>query len=59
MAREGSFTPETFILSFSPPNFLFHAEAARDVVRTYGVLLGKRDYKGQLRTNRPIRSVRH
>jgi hypothetical protein len=42
--------PETFLLSFSLPNFHFHAVTAYDILRTRGVPLGKRDYEGRLRT---------
>jgi hypothetical protein len=45
-----AFTPETLILSFSLPNFHFHAVTAYDILRTLGVPLGKRDYEGRLRT---------
>ena len=45
-----AFTPETFILSFSLPNFHFHAVTAYDILRSRGVPLGKRDYEGRLRT---------
>lgn len=45
-----SFTAETFILSFSLPNFHFHAVTAYDILRNRGVPIGKRDYEGQLRT---------
>jgi len=48
--RRLAFTPETFILSFSLPNFYFHAVTAYDILRTRGVPLGKRDYEGRLRT---------
>ena len=48
--RRLSFTSETFILSFSLPNFYFHAVTAYDILRMRGVPLGKRDYEGQLRT---------
>ena len=48
--RRLAFTPETFILSFSLPNFHFHAVTAYDILRSRGVPLGKRDYEGQLRT---------
>jgi hypothetical protein len=48
--RRLAFTPETFFLSFSLPNFHFHAITAYDILRTRGVPLGKRDYEGQLRT---------
>ena len=45
-----AFTSETLILSFSLPNFYFHAVTAYDILRTRGVPLGKRDYEGRLRT---------
>ena len=48
--RRLAFTPETFLLSFSLPNFHFHAVTAYDILRTRGVPLGKRDYEGRLRT---------
>ncbi|MDQ0462454.1 hypothetical protein QO010_000202 [Caulobacter ginsengisoli] len=43
------FTAENFILSFSLPNFHFHATTAYDILRSKGVPLGKRDYLGPLR----------
>lgn len=48
--RRLAFTAETFILSFSLPNFHFHAVTAYDILRNRGVPLGKRDYEGRLRT---------
>ncbi|WAS96634.1 DUF1993 family protein [Nannocystis punicea] len=48
--RRLAFTSETFILSFSLPNFHFHAVTAYDILRSHGVPIGKRDYEGQLRT---------
>ena len=48
--RQHAFTSETFLLSFSLPNFHFHAVTAYDILRSKGVPLGKRDYEGQLRT---------
>jgi hypothetical protein len=48
--RRLSFTSETLILSFSLPNFHFHAVTAYDILRSRGVPLGKRDYEGRLRT---------
>jgi hypothetical protein len=48
--RRLSFTAENFFLSFSLPNFHFHAVTAYDILRMKGVPLGKRDYEGQLRT---------
>lgn len=48
--RTIAFTPETFLLSYSIPNFHFHAVTAYDILRSRGVPLGKRDYEGWLRT---------
>jgi hypothetical protein len=48
--RKLAFTSETLILSFSLPNFYFHAVTAYDILRARGVPLGKRDYEGLLRT---------
>ena len=39
----------TFLLSFSQPNFYFHASTAYAILRANGVTLGKRDFLGQLR----------
>lgn len=44
------FTAVDFVLSFSLPNFHFHAATAYDVLRANGVPLGKRDFLGTLRT---------
>ena len=49
--RRLAFTSELLILSFSLPNFHFHAVTAYDILRSRGVPIGKRDYEGQLRTN--------
>jgi hypothetical protein len=43
------FTTEGFVLSFSLPNFYFHATTAYDILRSKGVPLGKRDYLGRMR----------
>ena len=43
------FTIEGFLLSFSLPNFHFHATTAYDILRSKGVPVGKRDYLGALR----------
>jgi hypothetical protein len=43
------FVAEGFILSFSLPNFYFHATTAYDILRTKGVPLGKRHFMGQLK----------
>lgn len=47
--RQLSFTAETFLLSFSLPNFYFHAVTAYDILRVQGVPIGKRDFEGVLR----------
>jgi uncharacterized protein len=44
------FTAEKFLMSFSLPNFYFHATTAYDILRSKGVPLGKRDFMGQMRT---------
>jgi hypothetical protein len=46
------FSAEDFVLSFSLPNFHFHATTAYDILRSKGVPLGKRDYLGRLRLKR-------
>src|SRR5262245_39668792 len=43
------FTAENFLMSFSMPNFYFHATTAYDIFRHNGVSLGKRDFMGKLR----------
>lgn len=43
------FTAEDFLLSFSQPNFYFHATTAYGILRSRGVGLGKLDYLGKLR----------
>lgn len=48
--RRLAFTSETLILSFSLPNFYFHAVTAYDILRSRGVPLGKSDFEGRLRT---------
>jgi hypothetical protein len=42
------FTAEGFLMSFSIPNFHFHATTTYDILRMKGVALGKRDYLGAL-----------
>ena len=46
--RKLPFTAEGFLMSFSLPNFYFHAATAYDILRTNGVPLGKRDFMGRL-----------
>jgi uncharacterized protein len=43
------FTAEGFLMSFSLPNFFFHATTAYDILRHKGAPLGKRDFMGRLR----------
>jgi hypothetical protein len=43
------FTAEGFVLSFSLPNFHFHATTAYDILRHRGVPLSKLDFMGALR----------
>lgn len=47
--RTFRFTPETFLLSYSLPNFYFHAVTAYNILRTRGVPIGKGNYEGKLR----------
>jgi uncharacterized protein len=42
------FTAEGFLMSFSLPNFFFHATTAYDILRHSGAPLGKRDFLGKL-----------
>jgi uncharacterized protein len=46
---ERLFTAENFLMSFSLPNFFFHATTAYDLMRTKGVGIGKLDFLGALR----------
>ena len=43
------FKAEGFLMSFSLPNFHFHATTAYDILRQKGVPLGKRDYMGKMK----------
>ena len=43
------FTGANFLLSFSQPNFYFHATTFYDILRSNEVELGKRDYMGMPR----------
>jgi hypothetical protein len=47
--RKLPFTAQEFLMSFSLPNFYFHATTAYDILRSKGVPLGKRDFMGRLR----------
>ena len=50
--RHIDFTAEDFLLSFSQPNFYFHAATTYDILRWKGVPIGKRDFMGRLRRKR-------
>ena len=43
------FAAEDFLLSFSQPNFYFHATTAYDILRWKGLAIGKMDFIGALR----------
>jgi len=47
--RKMHFTNKGFLLSFSLPNFYFHAATAYGILRARGVPIGKRDFMGALR----------
>ena len=47
--RKLPFVAEGFLMSFSLPNFYFHATTAYDILRTNGVPLGKRDFMGRMK----------
>lgn len=47
--RRMPYHAEDFLLSFSLPNFYFHATVAYAILRAQGVPLGKRDYIGMPR----------
>jgi len=42
--RKFAFTPETFLLSYSLPNFYFHCSTAYGILRHNGLDVGKRDF---------------
>ena len=44
-----TFNAADFILTFSLPNFYFHAATTYDILRMKGVPLGKQDFLGQMR----------
>lgn len=49
--NEIPFTTTNFIMSFSLPNFYFHATTTYAMLRMHGVPLGKMDYLGALRVS--------
>lgn len=44
-----NFVAEDFLLTFSQPNFYFHAVTAYDILRAKGLPIGKMDFMGQMR----------
>jgi len=50
--RRLDYTAENFLLSFSQPNFFFHATTTYDILRWKGVPIGKRDFLGKTRLKR-------
>jgi hypothetical protein len=44
------YSAENFLLSFSLPNFYFHATTTYDLLRWKGMPIGKRDFIGKTRT---------
>ena len=47
--RVMDFTAENYLLSFSQPNFFFHAVTAYDILRNQGLAIGKADFLGPVR----------
>lgn len=47
--NELPFTNQNFVLSFSLPNFYFHATTTYDILRMLGAPLGKMDFLGQMK----------
>ncbi len=47
--RAMPFTAEGFLMTFSLPNFYFHATTAYDIIRLKGAPVGKRDFMGRMR----------
>ena len=47
--NELPFTNQNFLLSFSLPNFYFHATTTYDILRMAGTPIGKRDFMGQMK----------
>lgn len=50
--RRLEYTAENFLLSFSLPNFYFHAATAYDILRWKGLQIDKRDFLGRTRAKR-------
>lgn len=45
-----TFTPATYLLSYTLPNVYFHTVTAYNILRTHGVPVGKYHFQGHLRT---------
>ena len=43
-----SLAPREYLTRFALPNFYFHITTAYDILRHNGVVLGKRDYLGNM-----------
>ena len=52
------FFAENFLLSFSQPNFYFHAATAYDILRAQGLPLAKRDFNGRVRKKPRVEDAR-
>lgn len=50
-SMEMPFKAQDFLLTFSLPNFYFHATTTYDMIRIKGANIGKRDFLGQMRLN--------
>lgn len=50
--RHLDFSAENFLLSFSQPNFYFHAATVYDILRWKGLQIGKRDFMGRTRVKK-------
>lgn len=57
--RTFTLTPETFLLTYSIPNFYFHVVTAYDILRSNGMPIGKSHYEGQLRGPSTPSSAKH
>ena len=49
-AFKADFSTENVLLSFSQPNFYFHAVTAYDILRAQGIVIGKIDFLSNMRT---------
>jgi hypothetical protein len=52
--RHVDYTAEDFLLSFSQPNFYFHAATTYDILRCKGIPIGKRDFMGKTRRKKSV-----